>query len=104
MSSTACTHRIVQDGVHHILPYMSKRVIRSGNELVFKKLIISRYNEWTTSNLGEDAQELIDSIESLALGCFVFVFKVDGECGVVRQEALTMFKFKNAMSTMISKE
>jgi len=43
-----CIYRIIQDGVINILPYMTKRVIRSNNMNVFKKLIMNRYNGATT--------------------------------------------------------
>jgi hypothetical protein len=41
-----CIYRIIQDGVLNVLPYMTKRVVRSTNLAYFKMLISNRYNGW----------------------------------------------------------
>lgn len=111
-SGAECIYRISQEGVINVLPYMSKRVVRSSNLTFFKKLISNRYNGWkelglkTEGNSSEDRDQLIfDEIEALSCGCFVFVLEIseDGQ-KTNKIEPLVMHKFDYALSTMISKE
>ena len=96
-----CIYRIAQDGILNILPYMTKRVVRSRSKKVFDALIMKRYNGWRTLCKGDDA--LWKQMEAITVGCFVFVLELpDGNV-----EALTMHKFDESMmaiSSMISKE
>lgn len=71
-NGTECIYRIVQDGVINILPYMTKRVIRSRNIEVFKKLMMNRYNG--THSLGDD--QMHEEVGKLTPGCFIFVYEV----------------------------
>ena len=45
-SGTDCIYRIVQDGVLNILPYLTKRVIKTTSLDIFKAFIMSRYNQF----------------------------------------------------------
>ena len=80
-----------------MLPYLTKRVIRSKSIDIFKQFIMSRYNGFEEACYDDDFKQLI---EDLTPGCFVFVVELaNGDV-----EALSMHKFKNALSTMISKD
>ena len=96
-SGTECIYRIVQDGILNILPYMTKRVIKTTSLDIFKQFILSRYNQFDEWCFDDNFKK---EIEDLSTGCFVFVLELPG--GDV--EALSMHKFKNALSTMISKD
>lgn len=96
-SGTECIYRIVQDGILNVLPYMTKRVIRSSNIDIFKQYIIGRYNSFEEACYDDQYKK---EIEEMIPGCFVFVLELP--TGDV--EALSMHKFKNALSTMISKD
>ena len=102
-SGTECIYRIVQDGVLSILPYLTKRVVRSKNFDIFKKLISSRYNGFQLTDLCGD-KEVFEQIDDLTSGCFVFVLDLPDQDGAQRVEALSMHKFNGALSTMISKD
>ena len=82
---------------------MTKRVIRSKNFNIFRKLISKRYNGYTLKDLCDD-EHVFNEVEELASGCFVFVIELPDEDGAERVEALTMHKFNNSLSTMISKD
>ena len=99
-NGTECIYRIVQDGVINILPYMTKRVVRSRNLSVFKQLIMKRYNG--SQSLGDRGMH--DELAKLTAGCFVFVYEMYEGDKLVAVEPLTMHKFEFALSTMISKE
>jgi hypothetical protein len=45
-SGTECIFRAVQDGVINIVPYMTKRLVKSKNVELFKKFIMHRYNSY----------------------------------------------------------
>ena len=83
----------------NLLPYMTKRVVRTSNMDIFKALISSRYNGFDIgTQLGDD--QFTKQVDDLCPGCFVFVYDLpEGNI-----EALSMHKFKNALSTMISKD
>lgn len=78
---------------------MTKKIVRTKNIEILKKLIMFRYNDFTIENLCND-KGLYDQINEFNLGCFVIVIEFENE----NIEALTMHKFKNALSTMIGKE
>ena len=67
---------------------MTKRIVRTKNIDVLKKLIMYRYNDFTIENLFND-KDLYDQINEFHLGCFVIV--IDLQNGNI--EALTMHKF-----------
>jgi hypothetical protein len=96
-----CIYRIAQEGILNILPYMTKRVIRSKDKTVFDALIMNRYNGW--NSLLKHDPELLKNMGDITVGCFVFVLELpDGNV-----EALTMHKFDTSMmaiSSMISKD
>lgn len=99
-AGTECIFRIVQDGVLNLLPYMTKRVIRTKSLKAFKSFISQRYNGSASSFMPEN-KETANEVAELAPGCFVLV--LEGlEGGSV--EALTMHKFEHALSTMICRE
>ena len=79
---------------------MTKRVVRSRNLSVFKKLISIRYNG--SQSLDDDAVH--KELETMTPGCFVFVYEMYSGNELVAAEPLTMHKFDYALSTMISKE
>ena len=96
-----CIYRIAQEGILNILPYMTKRVVRTKDKKIFDSLIMKRYNGWRT--LCKDEPDLTKQLENITVGCFVFVLELpDGNV-----EALTMHKFDESMmaiSSMISKD
>ena len=100
-TNSDCIYRICQDGILNIVPYMTKRLVKSKEKEVFKKLIMKRFNGYRSVCEGfPDAQK---QIEDLSVGCFVFVLEHDN--GSI--EALTMHKFDEnlgTITTMISKE
>lgn len=53
-SGTECIYRIVQDGILSVLPYLTKRVVRTKNLNVFKQLITARYNGFSLADLCND--------------------------------------------------
>jgi hypothetical protein len=67
---------------------MTKRIVRTKNIDVLKKLIMYRYNDFTVENMCSD-KDLYDKINEFNLGCFVIV--IDLQNGNI--EALTMHKF-----------
>ena len=77
---------------------MTKRIVRTNNMAIFKKLISSRYNGRYTT-LAED-KELSDEVGKITPGCFVFVLQLAN--GSI--EALAMHKFEYALSTMLNRE
>jgi hypothetical protein len=96
---TECIFRIVQDGVLNLIPYMTKRIIRTTDVSIFKKCISKRYNG-SYSIFGDD-KETAEELDTYSPGCFVLVLTgLDGK----NIEALTMHKFENALSTMIGRE
>lgn len=97
-SAGECIYRVSQDGIMNMVPYFSKRVIRTKNLELFKKLIIQRYNNISMERL-ED-QDFFNQVDALTTGCFVFIIEL--EDGNV--EALSMHKFEHALSTMVGKE
>jgi len=97
-SGGECIYRVVQDGLVNVLPYVTKRVVRTRNIEVFKKFIMARYNSLTLAHLGD--QDVFDQAEALATGCFVFVL----DLGAGNVEVLSMHKFTKALSTMVGKE
>lgn len=96
-SGTECIYRIVQDGILNVLPYITKRIVRTKSLDIFKSFISARYNSFEESCYDADFKQLI---EDLTPGCFVFVYELPS--GDV--EALSMHKFKNSLSTMIPKD
>lgn len=95
-SSAECIFRIAQDGILNLVPYMSKRIIKTRNAAVAKKLIMYRYNGVEAL----DDEEVQSQIEDLSPGCFVLSWQLPN--GQI--EALSMHKFNLALSTMIPKE
>ena len=67
---------------------MTKRIVRTKNIDVLKKLIMYRYNDFTIENMHNE-KDLFDQINEFHLGCFVIV--IDLSNGNI--EALTMHKF-----------
>jgi hypothetical protein len=67
---------------------MTKRIVRTKNIEILKKLIMFRYNDFTIKNLCND-KSLYDNINEIHLGCFVIVIELEN--GNI--EALTMHKF-----------
>ena len=55
-SNSECIFRIAQDGILNLVPYMSKRIVRTKNVEVAKKLIMYRYNGLDSLN-DKDVQE-----------------------------------------------
>jgi len=68
---TECIFRIVQDGVLNLIPYMTKRIIRTTDLSIFKKCISKRYNG-SYSIFGDD-KETAEELDSYSPGCFVLV-------------------------------
>ena len=93
-----CIYRVVQDGLVNLVPYMSKRVVRTANFELFKKMIMQRYNPVTLEHLKDEA--FFKEVDDLTTGCFVFVLELaDGHI-----EALPMHRFQSSLSTMVPKE
>ena len=67
---------------------MTKRLVRTKNIDLLKKLIMFRYNDFTIENLCND-KGFYEQINEFHLGCFVVVIELDN--GNI--EALTMHKF-----------
>jgi hypothetical protein len=83
----------------NLIPYMTKRIIRTTDISIFKKCISKRYNG-SYSIFGED-KKTAEELDHYSPGCFVLVLTgLDGK----NVEALTMHKFENALSTMICRE
>ena len=53
-SGTECIYRVVEDGILNLIPYMTKRLVRTKNIEILKKLIMFRYNDFTVENLCND--------------------------------------------------
>ena len=78
---------------------MTKRIVRTTDISVFKKLISERYNG-SYSIFGQD-KKAADEVAKLSPGCFILVLtNINGD----NVEALTMHKFENALSSMICRE
>ena len=93
-----CIFRIVQEGIMNIVPYMTKRLVRSSNMQVFNQFISFRYNG--IDGLKTIDKQVYDAISDISQGCFAFLLEMpDGKV-----EAITMHKFSHALSTMIAKE
>ena len=95
-SNTECIFRIAQDGILNVLPYLTKRLVYTDSETLFKNLISKRINQF---EIVAD-QETRASMEGMTPGCFILALKLAS--GHV--EAITMHKFKDALSTMVAKE
>ena len=93
-----CIFRIAQEGVINLIPHMTKRIIKTTNVSIFKKLISQRYNGIQSTM--QEEKELCNQVNELSAGCFVFALSLPN--GSV--EALTMHKFEYALSTMVSRE
>lgn len=92
-----CIFRVVQDGILNLVPYMTKRIVRSKSVDLLKTLISQRHNDLPTLPA---EKETLESIDALTPGCFVLVIELpEGNI-----EALAMHKFKEALSTMVGKE
>lgn len=93
-----CIFRIAQDGIINVVPYMTKRIIKTENIHVFKQFIMHRYHGLHANSIPDDHAR--EEINQLSPGCFVLAYKLpDGNV-----EALAMHKFNDALSTMIPKE
>ena len=97
-AGSECIFRINQEGILNIIPYMTKRIVKSKDLSIFKKYISHRYNG-SISAVAHD-KELAEQIKNITPGCFVFVY--ENEQGGV--EAIAMHKFEFAVSSMISRE
>jgi hypothetical protein len=95
-----CIFRINQEGVINLVPYMTKRIVRTKNLTIFKRLMSLRYSNISVC-CKKDDPALYEAIVKLNPGCFVLVYEVDGNGNV---EALTMHKFEYAMGTMVTRE
>ena len=49
-----CIYRMVQDGLIHMVPYMTKRLVRTKNMELFKMMIMNRYNPVTLEHLKDE--------------------------------------------------
>lgn len=93
-----CIYRVVQDGLIHMVPFMTKRLVRTKNFGLFKMMIMNRYNPVTLEHLGDE--DFFKAADNLTTGCFVFVLELpDGHI-----EAIPMHRFQSSLSTMIGKE
>lgn len=82
----------------NLVPFMTKRIVKTKNIQIFKRYISKRYNG-TFSSLTEDP-EAAKQIQALSPGCFIFVY----ETGNGMIEAISMHKFEYALSSMINRE
>jgi hypothetical protein len=53
-SAGECIYRVAQDGLLNIVPYLTKRVVRTKNRDVFRRLITRRYNDITLEHLQDE--------------------------------------------------
>ena len=91
-SNTECIFRISQDGVYHIYPFMTKRVVKVGLDL-FKRIVKEEKVE-----LSEVKDEVLDGfLETISMGCFVMVAELKG-----KEEALVMHKHMAAINFMLN--
>lgn len=95
-SNTECIFRIQQEGALAMVPFMTKRLVRT-NDLSILKWLISHRMTSLDAVTDLKAREQIDG---LTPGCFVFVVHLPN--GLI--EAIVLHKFKDAVSTMVSKE
>ena len=54
-NGTECIYRVVQDGILNLIPYMTKRLVRSKSLSAFKTFISRRYNG-SASSIVDDAK------------------------------------------------
>ena len=90
--NSGCIYRVVQDGAISIAPFMHKRIIKTQNVEVLKRLISHRYN--SIADLPDD--EVRTQVDELSPGCFVLYLS--------QGEAIVLHKCKGQLSTMIAKE
>lgn len=91
-----CIFRIAQDGIMNLVPYLTKRIVRTKNLEVCKKLIMYRYHGVPTI----PDEQVREAINNLSPGCFVLELTLPN--GNI--EALALHKFEQALSTMIPRE
>ena len=79
-----------------MVPFMTKRLVRTNDLSILKHLITHRQSRLeAVTDL-----EARNQIDSLTPGCFVFVVHLPN--GLI--DAVTLHKFKDSISTMVSKE
>jgi len=94
-ANVECIFRICQDGLTFLAPQMKNRILFTDDLDSFKHLIMQRYHQITDV----PSKELGNSIDKLGVGCFVVVYRKDGNI-----EPVTMYRFTSNFSAMISKE
>ena len=96
-NTAECLYRLCQDGLANIVPFMSKRVVRTENLEGFKQMIMNRYIGIDELVLSTAEKE---TIEDLSPGCFVVQLALEGG----KSESVAMHKCNRALSLMVGKE
>uniref|UniRef100_A0A7S3J873 SAM-dependent MTase RsmB/NOP-type domain-containing protein n=1 Tax=Euplotes harpa TaxID=151035 RepID=A0A7S3J873_9SPIT len=92
-SGTECIFRISQNGVNHIYPFMTKRLVYTDLETF---LLVVNKKRIELKDLPEG--DFKDKVTSLSCGCFVCVTKVNEE----QEEAIVLHRHFHHINTMIS--
>lgn len=90
-----CMYRICYEGLSNIVPYMTKRVVRSKSLEMLKKLITTRI-----SPISEMDPSVVVQVDELSPGCFVIIFELQDQT----EEFIIVNKVVNSVSTLIGKE
>ena len=99
-ANVECIYRVCQDGIRYLLPWLGSRILYTSCYETFKRLIMHRYHD--QNNDIPDA-ELVAQINSLAVGCFIVIYRTGDTTGNV--EPITLHNFGgDKVSSMISKE
>jgi hypothetical protein len=96
-TNSECIFRIDQDGVHCVIPYMTKRLIVTEQEEDFKFFLLNKMIDEEAIPESKMKRDILD----LTLGCFILSLKVPGTNKV---EALVLHRFQKSISVMISRE
>lgn len=90
-----CMYRVCYEGLQIIVPYMTKRVVKSKSLEMLKKLIMTRI-----SPISEMDPSIVEQVEDLSPGCFVVKFELPDQV----EECVILQKVVNSVSAMVGKE
>ena len=90
---TECIFRISQNGVYHVYPFMTKRIIRIDLD-IFLLLLNKKKIEF--SDIPES--DFKDKVKALTWGCFVVVTQVNE----IQEEVIVLHRHFHHVNTMIS--
>ena len=94
-----CIYRICQDGLRFLLPWITKRHIKTSDYNTFRRFIVERYHD-IPDDIPDKA--VAEGIDDMSVGCFVVSYETRDNTDNV--EPVVLHRFQRNISSMISKE